>query len=424
MFKLGYCGLVANPDMDNDFITTPSGTCNTYIQNLNSKAKYSMVNISGGEYDTVYFDNNADISFDDTYNGLPSVWGATTALFAKFNGNLSAGNLDFSLEKLDYILISKRELTNPNSFIFKPVCVISAEDFEKNNGATFFDRLVGHNKQYEYKATPVLRDGIEAASLFAVYDTDKTIKFTGHYIFDGTSEWHCNINTSLDWTRNRTGSIVNPINTKFPYKVTTSQNNYDTITISGSHFKVDCSKPESDIFDIYSTAEYNMNYDDFITNNKAKLIRDWSGRMWIAELDGNVEHHNNGHYNFYDTSHSFVEIADYNDENALYKYGFSNYNPKNMVDDMSTEPTYGASILITITNYDSIPIINKEITLLLNNIEVWKTTSNSSGQASVYNLDAGFYTVVVGAGINAVKRYFSISDSSQKIIPIDIKVGE
>ncbi len=422
MIRLGYCGLISADDMHDDFVLEKYNVSNTYVHDKSSNAKYNTLSVYNGVYDLAYFDNDSNITFDNTVDGLPSEWGATTALFAKFNGDLNAGNLDFSLENLNYILISKRELGTSNNLVFKPVCVIHADDFAKNNGATIYDRLVGYGKEYEYKATPVLRDGTEAASFFAVYDGDKIVKWSGHYIFDGISEWHCNIETSLNWTRNKPGSIVNPLNTKYPYRVTVCQNNYDTITIRGTHMKVDCSKPVP--FDIEANGIYNQSYDDFITNNRSKLIRDWTGRMWIAELDGNVEHNSNGRYCNIDTQHSFVEIADYTSEKDLYKYGFSNYNPDVMSQDsIEGEVMYGATILVTLTDYEGNRIPNRNITLLCNNIEVWKTTANSNGQAVVTNLDAGLYTIVVGSGANATKRYFGINTSSPDTIPVDVKVG-
>lgn len=422
MVKLGCCGLVDTARMYNDFITDYSGVSNTYIHNIKDDANYNVCNVYNGEYDLVYFDNNPDIKFENTVDGLPSEWGATTALFAKFNGNLSAGNLDFAIEKLNYVLITKREIGTSNNLIFKPVCIIHADEFAKNNGATIYDRLVGCNKEYEYQAIPVLLDGTEATSLFAVYNGDRLVKWSGHYIFDGISEWHCNINTTLEWTRNKLGSVVNTLYNKYPYRVNVSQNNYDTISISGTHMKVDCSKAE--IFEIEKNAEYNKTYDDFITNERVKLIRDWTGRIWIAELDGNVEHHVEGYYCNISTSHSFVEIGDYTYEKDLYQYGFSNYNPDVMSkDSIEGEIRFGATILITLTDYKGNKIPNRNISLQCNNIEVWRTTTNSNGQAIVTNLDAGFYTIVIGEGSNAMKKYFSINNSSQDIISIDVKVG-
>lgn len=418
MFKLGYCGLVdtINSETNTEYITS-NNVSNLFTGIISvENIVYDTIQLGSGYYDILYIDNDNQISFDGD-NNLPVEWGNTTVLFAKFNGNLSAGNLDFSVDELDYILICKREIDS-KELIYTPVDIIYSSDFVKNKGAILYDRFVQCNKEYDYKAIPVLLDGTESTSLFAKYKTDKKIRWYGHYIYDGTTEYHCNINTDLSWTRNKPASVVNTATGKYPYRVCWSQNNYDTITIKGTHFKLDnCN------FDLDATAEYNKTYDDFITNGNPKLIRDWTGRMWIAELDGNIEHSAEGHHNNISTQHTFVEIADANDQTALYQYGFTDYNPSVMQGNGVEDVKYGATIEITLTDKNGNVLSNKNISLLLNSIEIWKCTTDTFGKAVVTNLDAGFYTIVVGSGVYATKKNISINSSSPTRIPINIKVG-
>lgn len=428
MFKLGFCGLVntVETDISEDFMTSTE-TTNNFLPPIIADDIYNIVNLYCGEYDTLYIDNNNEPIFTDEEGNsidFPYTWQKTTVLFANFNENLNAGNTDFTTDNLDYILITRRECNSSDNLVYDAVDIIFANDFIKNNGATIYDRFVQCNKEYDYRAIPVLIDGTEANTLIAKYKTDKEVTWEGHYIFDGLSEWHCNLDTSLEWTRETNVAFVNPIMSKYPRKVNMSQNNYDTISVKGTHLKVDCSQNSG--FDIDATAEYNQTYDDFITSLRPKLIRDWTGRMWIAELNSTVNHPVNSHYQYIQTEHSFTEIADAKDYDELYKYGFTNYNPSIMVNgNISEDVNNGAAILITVTDDNGSIYINTPITLLLNNIEIWKCQTNSLSQATINNLDSGFYTIVVGEGKYATRKNFSINSSSSltESIPIIVKVG-
>lgn len=425
MYKLGFCGLVdtAETDYDDHFMSSDEAT-NTFTPSIISNNIYNEVILYQGEYNTLYIDNDEkSIYTDDEGNKLvvPQVWQRTTALFALFNENLNAGNTDFTTDNLDYILITRREATGSDNLVYDAVDIIYADDFIRNNGATLYDRFVQCNKEYDYRAIPVLTDGTEANTLIAKYKTDKKIKWVGHYIFDGVSEWHCGLDTSLEWTRKNNGTIIDGIVGKFPFSIDISENNYDMITIKGTHLKVDCGK--NDDFDIDSTAEYNQLYDNFITNTRPKLIRDWTGRMWIAKLNGDVNHPVNNHYQYIQTEHNFVEIADAKDYAELYRYGFTNYNPSIMVNgNIAENVNNGATIIITVTDKQGDLYINAPVTLLLNNIEIWKQNTNSASQVTITNLDSGFYTIVVGSGKYATRKNFSINSSSNLTEPIPITV--
>lgn len=420
--RLG-CGALINT-VETQYKGINQALTSSYSIPSKNDVQYNYISLDVGTYDMLYIDSDPDITFkgEEIYNGLPSEWGTGTIFFANFNGDLNAGNLDFSVDNLNYILVMRRETTGSDNLAYDPVDIISVEEFLQDEGATIIDRLVQCNKEYDYKAIPVLLNGTEASSLNAKYDTDKRVKWQGHYIFDGESEWHCDINPTLQWTRNKLSSVVNPTNGKFPYMVSFCQNNYDTISITGNHFKVDCTYPDN--FDLDATAEYNQSYDDFISSNRPKLIRDWSGRMWIAKLNGNIEHMVNGHHNNISTSHEFVEIADYKDSDVLYKYGFSNYNPAIMTNgNIAEEVKFGTTIQITVINKNGDICSGRDITLLLNSVEIWNCTTNSTGTATINNLDAGLYTIIVGTGLYATKKQISINSSSPDTIPITVKVG-
>lgn len=428
MFKLGYCGLVdnTNGEFNDDFITSRKDKefINNYTGNLrNSLESYTNIDLGIGEWDMLYIDNNNDVTFN-TENGLPSEWGSTTALWAKFEGNLSAGNLDFDISELNYILIAKREATGSDNLVYEPVDIIKKENFSTSKVNIIYDRIVQRNKEYDYIAIPVLQDGTESTSLYAQYLTNKKVDWCGHYIFDGVSEWHCRYNTSLSWIRNHNTSVVNTLSGAYPYIVQMSQNNYDTITIGGTHLLTTDGEIIGNEDELKNSPEYNKLYDNFITNGKPKLIRDYSGRMWIASLNGNVEHSSEGVYYNISTTHTFEEIGDANNIDDLYQYGFTHYNSSVMVGgNIAEDVIHGATLKISVIDSSGNSVPNKDVSILLNNVEIWNCQTNGAGIATIANLDAGFYTIIIGKGVYAIKKYISINSSSSDAINVEVKVG-
>lgn len=91
---------------------------------------------------------------------------------------------------------------------------------------------------------------------------------------------------------------------------------------------------------------------------------------------------------------------------------------------IANEVSYGATLRIKVVDSSNLTYINSLITLFLNNIEVWQCRTDSTGLATITNLDAGFYTIQVGSGVYSIKKHISINSSSTDIIDVLIKVGD
>lgn len=74
---------------------TPTG-----VENIN------YVELKKGIYDDLYISKSANF---ELVNKQPEEWDFDTVLWAKFNGNTSAGNVDWTLKTTSHIILKKQD---------------------------------------------------------------------------------------------------------------------------------------------------------------------------------------------------------------------------------------------------------------------------------------------------------------------------
>lgn len=413
---IGSCVFYGDEDIDNKIFAKK---LNIYTQSKGN-VEYDSLSLYQGIYDTVYI-NSDDINDESNISDkvIPSEWLNDTIFWAKFDHNLQAGQSDLELNNISYVIIQKKE-ENENSY--SVVDVIPVKDYISNNKITVIDRLVKCYKSYDYQIVPVMIDGTESTTLKAVYTTDKKIEWNGYFIYDGNTEYFCKFGEqTIDYTRNNSAQVQTTMNTDYPYVIKSGMNKHDTVTVSASDFKVDCSKEGG--LDLEGSAEYRRKYDDFLSNSNPKLFRDDQGNMRICAVYDGISHSEQGHKFNVDTSYNLCEIGNADSPEDLYSYGFSNYNPNTMMgNNITSELVQGATLNITV--YGAISgdtISNIQVSLCLNDVEIFGGKTNTNGKFTLCNLDSGRYSIVIHNGIYTVKKPISISSSG--VINIDLEVG-
>ena len=117
---------------------TPTG-----IENIN------YVELKNGIYDDLYITRATDFGLSPDYQMR---WDFDTILWAKFNGNTHAGNIDWRLETTSHLILKSRTEGN---FKWKTLFVKEVntlEDFEIN----YPDYFVASGQPVEYALVPVL----------------------------------------------------------------------------------------------------------------------------------------------------------------------------------------------------------------------------------------------------------------------------
>ncbi len=309
------------------YALTPTG-----IANIN------YVELKNGIYDDLYITNSiinkvlTELTHDELnnyshkeittiklINEYPEEWDFDTVLWAKFNGNTNAGNIDWGLETTSHIILKSR---TDGNFEWKTIAVKevhSIDDFIIN----YPDYFVASGQPVEYAIVPVL-NGCEGA-----YATTNTIsKFNKMFLIEGNTVWGTEITDEYcDTTRNIPSANVELLYRKYPIFVRNTIANYDTGNCKGAFVplvdEAGCELAYDTKYD-YKRIRYQREFIDFLCDSIPKILKLPDGRLWLIQVTPSPTDSAKQNYNDREISWSWVEIGDVNSEEDLYYLGFSN----------------------------------------------------------------------------------------------------
>lgn len=282
----------------------------TAINNIN------YVELKNGMYDDLYITTKTDFEITSE---CPTKWDYYTVLYAPFNGNTHAGNVDWNLETISHLLLKKR---NEGDFLWQTLLVKDVndiEDFKINHS----DYLATSGAIVEYAIVPV-SNGVEGS-----YAISEKIPFQFDKIFVISEDtvWGTIISDCFcDTTRNVPSTTVTLLNNKYPIFVRNTIANYDTGTCTGAFVPLvdgkECEFAYDRKYD-YKRISYQRDFMDFISNGIPKILKLPDGRIWIIQVTANPTDTANWSYNNRYISFPWVEIGDVNSEADLYYLGLS-----------------------------------------------------------------------------------------------------
>lgn len=248
---------------------------------------------------------------------IPTTWDNDTIMNADYNGTLSAGNVDFTLEDVEggYLLI-KRHIRNKLKWITLQAYPIQTKE---DLAASFIDQTAAPGVEYEYAAVPY-KEGTE----FGYYTSTITPDTDRLVIVDNTALWGTIVTDGFcNSQRNSPPGVIEPINSKYPTIVHNGMANYDTVSVTAGWFPTDDDGCTILVGEEYSAwvSRYAKEFMDFLTNKKVRLLKNVDGRMWLGYTTTLPA--NNARDVYWDREITFgiTEIADVEDERALYDAG-------------------------------------------------------------------------------------------------------
>ncbi len=280
----------------------------TAVKNIN------YIELKNGVYDDLYMTKATGFALS---HKITEGWTFDTILWAKFNGNTNAGNVDWSTGEVSHLLL-KRRLADKfqwNTLAVKEIS--SIEDF----AIYYNDYTNASGATYEYAIVPSLY-GLEGISSSYTADSD----FEDLFLIEDGLVYSTDITDCFcDTTRNIPSSTVELLNSRYPVFVRNTVANYDSGTCRGSFvpFEEDeCTRDLSKDGD-YKRTVYQKNVMDMLTDGLPKILKLPDGRIWLIRTtpspsDTAEESYNNRYLSF-----SWVEIGDINSEEDLYYLGLS-----------------------------------------------------------------------------------------------------
>ena len=305
-----------------------------YFMNYNFMSQSSLIDpaparvpiINGVQLSNAIFDHlNLLNSGNEAYSTtIPTEWTTNTILDADFNGNINAGNVDFSTENLGGVYIKRRV---KGTFAWLTLYKI-AMDSATELSFTRYDLLNQHGVTYEYAFVPYLKDNTECAYIIKEVESDlngifmcssdSIVKFSGGLAYGSAS------------LANRTG-IFEPLGNKYPVVVTNANTRYYKGTLKSTAMSY--SQLMDNKFDRVGNTNYLVSLTKFLTNKTTKILKDWNGNIWLVAVidDANIDYNDNVGMGVADVTFNFVEIGSAKNQDDLLNYGFINigFDPEN-----------------------------------------------------------------------------------------------
>lgn len=275
-----------------------------------SVSNITTTKLTNGIFDHLNLTKNTNIV---PSTDIPQIWDYDTILNADFDGNLNAGNIDFLINQITSIKIKRRVKGTFDWIVLTQIPINSIEDL----AFAFTDRLNANETEYEYAFVPMLND-IEGN-----YITNSILsKFNGVFIGDSDSIYKLYYDVSYDTNkRNQSIGTFEPLGQQFPVIVANGLLSYESGTVSATVLNESYDK--DGVLDRKATVQAKDVLKDFLTNRKAKILKDWNGNIWLCIVTGSpqVTYKSGSGMGIPQVTFDWTEIGKFDSQEDLYANG-------------------------------------------------------------------------------------------------------
>lgn len=282
-----------------------------------SSAPSQVDNITTVELTNAIFDH-FNVTRDTTIpvsTTIPDQWTYDTILDANFEGNIDAGNVDFLVSQITSIKIKRRVKGTFNWLTLETIPINDLSDLT----FIFTDRLNKYGIEYEYALVPTI-EGAEGNYII----TEILSKFNGVFIGDAEQSFRFLYEVDNQFTQNQQIGVFTPLGKSYPIIVANGQQNYKSGSFSG--MILNDSYDETKTIDTVATATKMEAILQYLTNKKAKVLKDWNGNEWLIIITGTpqVSYASGSGIGIPIVQFGWTEIGDANNQQDLYNFGIIN----------------------------------------------------------------------------------------------------
>lgn len=268
----------------------------------------TYISISNGVYDELFGSDNSDIEMKDT----SKTWDYDTRFYAKFQGNLLAGNVDYVASMVSSVRIKRRKSDELNWTTIFNITIEKNEDFNFE----LVDRYAQGSHDYYYAIVPVI-ENVEGN----INKNSVKSEFRNFFILDRDISYPLIFNTNLNIELNKNIGVINTLGRKYPFVVSNGLSQYKTGTLKFSLAPmIDC---EVDFDNGYV---YRNQFENWITNGKPKVLKDWTGQIFMISITSSIpidySYHNLPAYQI-----QFTEVGDPLNMNDMYNNNLTDVVP-------------------------------------------------------------------------------------------------
>ena len=283
-----------------------SVTCTpTAIDNI------TRIELSNGEFDDLRVTKNTTEELGVT---IPQEWDFDTILHAKFNGNLSAGNVNWNLDTVSHIIIKRKKIGDFKWITLETHKVSTIKDFNIKN----IDLTARPNYEYQYAAVPII-NGIEGFYFIC----NVLVKSNSLMLADKDEVWNTHLTDNyLDNKSIVPQQTITTMYDRYPTIVRNTEANYEEITVNAQFFPTDDDGCEIIFDDDQKRINYNNAAKLFLRNGKTKILKSIDGNIWLVYVTTPPSDTATDDYRNRKITFSCTEVGDSELEKDLYDAGF------------------------------------------------------------------------------------------------------
>ncbi len=267
------------------------------------------VKIQGAVFNDLVITRDVSSPYGTT---VPEDWDIYTILLATFNDTLKAGNVDISIEDIDSIRIKRRKLGEFDWQTIHEQEINSLQDLIFSGE----DYFALNQTEYEYAWVPVLSN-VEGTYIIESIES----KFQGVFIADADVIYKLSAGVSYGPSeQTQLVAVYNPLGKKYPIYVSNGATNYQTGSVTA---KIIGNYENTHRFDRKEMVQQKNNMLKWLTNKRAKVLKDSNGNMWLIFITGSpsVTYDAQWGNGMMEISFQYGEIGDVNDKEDMKKVG-------------------------------------------------------------------------------------------------------
>lgn len=227
------------------------------------------IQLTNAIYDHLNITRNTSTEVSTT---IPTVWDYDTIIDASFEGNLSAGNVDFLIEEISAIKIKRRVQGTFDWITLNTVPINTVEDLT----FAFNDLLNADYTTYDYALVPIMED-VEGEYII----NSILSQFNGVFIGDYSTiyKFFYDVQYGTNARNQQTGTFQ-PLGNQYPIVIANGALSYESGTVSATILNDDFE--DTGIINAPAIVEKKTIIKDFLTNKKAKILKDWNSNIWLC----------------------------------------------------------------------------------------------------------------------------------------------
>lgn len=269
--------------------------------------------VSNAIFDHLNVSSYSDIPFS---TAIPEDWDHTTILNVDFDGNINAGNIDFVVNQISAVKIKRRPVGTFDWITLNLIPVNNVQDLN----FVFNDFLNAYGVNYEYALVPIIND-VEGD-----YITNEIFsQFNGVFIGDNEQifKFLYDVNYGTN-ARNQQAGVFTPLGQQYPIIVANGLLSYESGTVSAMILNDDYE--DTGVIDPQAIVQKKTILKNFLTNKKAKLLKDWNSNVWLCMVTNSpqVTYAQGSSMAIPKVSFDWTQIGDATSQAALYNNGLVN----------------------------------------------------------------------------------------------------